>query len=90
MTPELVEGYINISKHVHANPDWWLFKIVDGFVAHMASEKEMKLRYEDNIFMGKEEGGISHICQSYYYQVVNMEKSSSGEVISALKNVSFL
>ena len=39
MTPELVEGYRKISKHVHANPDWWLFKIVDGFVAHMASEK---------------------------------------------------
>ena len=37
MTPELLEGYRKISKHVHANPDWWLFGIIDGFGAHMAS-----------------------------------------------------
>ena len=44
MTPELVEGYIKISKHVHANLDRWLFEIVDGFGGHMASEKAMKLQ----------------------------------------------
>ena len=53
MTPELVEGYTKISKHVHANPDWWLFKIVDRFGFHMASEKAMKLWYEAKIVMGK-------------------------------------
>ena len=53
MTPELVEGYIKMSKHVHANPDWWLFEIVDGFGAHVASEKATKLRYAANIVMGK-------------------------------------
>ena len=56
----------------------------------MASEKAMKLRYEANIFMGMEEGDTSHICQAYDDQVANMYKSSSGEAISALKNVSFL
>ena len=90
MTPELVERYRKISKHVHANPDWWLFGIVDGFGAHMASEKSTKLRYEDKIVMGKEEGDISHIFQAYDDQVANMDKSSSGESISALKNISFL
>ena len=61
MTPGLVEGYRKTSKHVLANPDWWLFKKFDGFGAHMASEKSMKLRYEAKIVMGKEEGGTSHI-----------------------------
>ena len=56
MNPELVEGYRKISKHVHANPDWWLFGIFDGFGAHMSSEKSTKLRYEAKIVMGKEEG----------------------------------
>ena len=50
----------------------------------------MKLRYEAKIVMGKEEGDTSHICQAYDDQVANMDKSSSGEAISALKNVSFL
>ena len=61
MTPELVKGYRKISKHVHANSDWWLFEIVDRFGAHMDPEKEMKLQYEANIVMGKEEGDTSHI-----------------------------
>ena len=72
MTPELVEGYIKIRKHVHANPDWWLFEIVDVFGAHMDSEKAMKLHYEAKIVMGKEEGGTYHICQAYDDQVSNM------------------
>ena len=50
----------------------------------------MKLRYEAKIVMGKEEGGTSHICQAYDYKVAKMEKSSSVEAISALKNISFL
>ena len=54
MTPELVERYRKISKNVHANPDWWLLKIVDGFGSHMASGKAMKPQYEANIVMGKE------------------------------------
>ena len=89
MTPELVEGYRKIGKHVRANPDWWLFGIVDGFGSHVASEKSMKLPYEAKIVMGKEEGGASHICQAYYDQIAKMDKSSLGEAISALKNVSF-
>ena len=90
MTPELVDGYRKISKHVHANPDWRLFVIVDVFGSHMDSEKAMKLWYEAKIFMGKEEGGTYHICQAYDYQVAKMDNSSSGKAISALKNVSFL
>ena len=43
MTPELVERYRKISKHVHINPYWWLFKIVDGFGAHMVSKKSIIL-----------------------------------------------
>ena len=50
----------------------------------------MKLRYEAKIIMGKEEGDNSHICQAYYDQVSKMDKSSSGEAMSALKNVRFL
>ena len=49
----------------------------------------MKLRYEANIVMGKEEGDASHICQAYDDQVAKMNKSSSGEAISALKNARF-
>ena len=45
----------------------------------MASEKEMKLRYEANIFMVKEEVGTFHICQAYDDQVAKMDKSLSGE-----------
>ena len=85
-----MEGYRNISKHVNANPDWWLFGDFDGFGAYMASERAMKLRYEAKIVMGKEDGDISHIFQAYDDQVANMDKSSSGESISALNNISFL
>ena len=56
----------------------------------MASEKAIKLQYDAKIVMSKEQGDNFHICQAYDDQVANMEKSSSGEVISALKNVSFL
>ena len=89
MTPKLVYGYRKINKNVHANPDWWLFEIVDGFGAHVASEKATKLRYDAKIVMGKEEGDASHICQAYDDQVAKMNKSSSGEAISALKNALF-
>ena len=50
----------------------------------------MKLRYEAKIVMGKEEGDTSHICQVYDDKVDKMDKSSSGETISDLKNLSFL
>ena len=56
----------------------------------MASEKAMNLQCEAKIFMGKEEGGISHICQACDDQVAKMYKSSSGEAILALNNASFL
>ena len=56
----------------------------------MASENAMKLRYEANIFMGTEDGDTSYICQAYDDQVAKMDKSSSGEAISALKNIRFL
>ena len=78
MTPDLVEGYRKISKHVHINPYWWLFKIVDGFGAHMVSKKSIKLWYKAKIVMGKEEGDTSNIHQAYDDQVSNMDKIFSG------------
>ena len=84
MTPSIILGYRNMSTHTKAMPDWWIFEIVDGFGAHTASYKAMKMRYNAKIIMGKEEGDTSHFYQAYDQQVAKSNKRSSHEAITVL------
>ena len=89
ITPSVIEGYQSMNTHSKATPAWWILEIVDGFGAHLASEKEMQLRYDAKILTVKEEGDTSHVCQAYDAQVTKSDKRSTQEAISAMKNTYF-
>ena len=89
ITPSVIDGYRSMNTHSKATQEWWILEIIDGFGAHLASEKAMQLRYDAKILTVKEEGDTSHVCQAYDAQVTKSDKRSTREAINAMKNTSF-
>ena len=81
VTPKIVHGYRNINKHVAANPDWWILELLDGFGAHFASYAALKVRYDNKVLTGKEEGNSSHINQAYNQDVAKKDKATVEEAL---------
>jgi len=86
VTPKVVRGYRNINKHVAANPDWWVLELLDGFGAHFASYEALKIRYDNKVLTGKEEGNSSHVNQAYDQDVAKKDKAAAEEALGFLKN----
>ena len=90
LTPFLINGYQSTSCHAKMSPNWWILEIVDGFGAHLASDKALQTRQNGKIRCVKEEGDSSHINQAYDKFVAKSDKLHQLEAANALKNASFI
>mmetsp|Transcript_15244 Transcript_15244/g.17110 ORF Transcript_15244/g.17110 Transcript_15244/m.17110 type:complete len:229 (+) Transcript_15244:140-826(+) len=87
LTPSIIEGYRNMKEHARATTDWWILKIIDGFGAHLASYKAMKMQYDAKILTVKEEEDTSHACQANDDKMENSDKRRAA--IITIKTTSF-
>ena len=74
MTPNLVEGYSNMEV-VLDHPNQWLIEIFDVFVVQLYNLEALKHCYDNNIISIKEEGGASHVNQTYNRLVANNDEA---------------
>jgi len=85
ITPTLIKGYIATSKHARMLPNWWMLEIVDGFVAHLASDAALKLRFDAKLTCIKEEVESSSYNQAYDQFVAKSDKLHQEEATNILK-----
>ena len=89
ITPNIIEGYWNMTKHARVTPNWWILEIIDGFGVHLVSYKAMKMWYDVKILTVKEEAETSHACQAYDDKVAKLDKRHYCVAINAIKNTLF-
>lgn len=90
MSPALVRGYRATSVHATKTPHWWMLEIVDGFGAHLASEKAFHIRSQAKIRSTKEEGDSSHVNQAYDKDCAWSDKLHQEEATMVLRNSTFV
>ena len=64
---------IRKSKVVSEHPDWWVFLCCDGFKSHLL-ETCLPIFTNHKIYLVKEEGDTSHLCQAYDQMVAKADK----------------
>ena len=83
--PNIIEGYQIMNEHAIATPDWWNLEINNGFGAHLASYKAMKMRYDAKILIIKKEAEMTHACQVYDNKVAKLDKRHCCVAIIVIK-----
>ena len=81
----MVKGIRKLLIIRYAPSHWWVFKIVDGFGPHTSTLKPMEKYEKYKALMLKEEGGTSHVCQSYYQDAAKKDKAIFRDDTSVLR-----
>ena len=83
MEPAFSKGlqYIPVIKNY---PNLWMAITLDGFVSHLEGDA-LKVFADHKIFIVKEEGDTSHVCQAYENEVAKSDKRHHCDFLSGIR-----